>query len=564
MPAVEESKRKLAVAGLTAILLAAAVIAVAVGSSKDGIDIATSGGDAQIGRGITATTKAVQAICYPTAYKKTCEESLADANTTDTRQLIQTAINVTEANVGEALENFSLLQVAARDPATKEAFRVCEDVLDRASADLRRTVGKMADFDFTKNDAFVADLRTWLSAAVTSQETCVDAFENTTGDTGEKMKKLLETATELTSNGLAMVTELATVINSFNLGSLGDMFGGIRRLLTAAEEENRRVAQEINTLTPDIVVAQDGSGQFETITEAIAAVKSDAQNSTVIHVKAGVYNEYVSIPKGKNKVVMIGDGPETTKVTGNKSIAGGVPTFYTATVDVNSEDFMGKDIGFENTAGFDGYQALALRVSGDRAIFYNVKIDGYQNSLCADAYRQFYRNCTITGTTDFVFGDALALFQNCTFIARNPGANQESVIFAQGRNDSNSNSVFVIQNGRITAEPTLLQVQPPDHSYLGHLWKPYSRTIIMHTEIDNFINPAGWSAWIGKLGIDTCYYGEYENTGPGSETKTRVTWPGIRKITPQIAKTWTGSVIYVDDGWIKKSQVQYDPNLKEI
>lgn len=230
---------------------------------------------------------------------------------------------------------------------------------------------------------------------------------------------------------------------------------------------------------------------------------------------------------------------------------------------MNSEDFMAKDIGFENSAGPDGFQAVALRVSGDRAIFHNVKVDGYQNSLCADVYRQFYRDCTITGTIDFVFGDALALFQNCTFIARKPGPNQECVVVAQGRNDSNSNSAFVIQNGRITAEPALLEAQPPVQSYLGRPWKPFSRTIIMHTEIDNFINPAGWSTWIGKVGLDTCYYGEYENSGPGSETKNRVTWPGIHTVTPEIAKTWTGSVMYASDAWITESAVQYDPNLKQ-
>ncbi|KAG6392966.1 hypothetical protein SASPL_147195 [Salvia splendens] len=244
----------LAVAGLTPILLVAAVIAVAVGSSKDGIDIATSGGDAETGRsgrGISATIKAVQAICSPTAYKETCVESLTDANTTDTRQLIERAINVTVANVEEALESSTLLQEAAKDPATKE---------------------------HSETNAFVADLRTWLSAVVTNQETCVDAFENTTGDNSEEMKKVLETATELASNGLAMVTELATVISSFNLGSLGDMFGGSRRLLMAAEEEKRMLAQEIGTLAPDIVVAQDGTGQFVTIAEAVAAVKGDAEN----------------------------------------------------------------------------------------------------------------------------------------------------------------------------------------------------------------------------------------------------------------------------------------------
>ncbi|XP_042029891.1 probable pectinesterase/pectinesterase inhibitor 58 [Salvia splendens] len=257
----------LAVAGLTPILLVAAVIAVAVGSSKDGIDIATSGGDAETGRsgrGISATIKAVQAICSPTAYKETCVESLTDANTTDTRQLIERAINVTVANVEEALESSTLLQEAAKDPATKEHSE--------------RTIGKIAEFDYLRTNAFVADLRTWLSAVVTNQETCVDAFENTTGDNSEEMKKVLETATELASNGLAMVTELATVISSFNLGSLGDMFGGSRRLLMAAEEEKRMLAQEIGTLAPDIVVAQDGTGQFVTIAEAVAAVKGDAEN----------------------------------------------------------------------------------------------------------------------------------------------------------------------------------------------------------------------------------------------------------------------------------------------
>lgn len=332
--ASEESKRKFAVAGLTSILLVAAVIAVSIGS-KSGGPTEGDGGAGEEGVDISASTKAVEAICASTTYTETCEESLADANTTDTRQLVEMAINVTVSTVAGVLKNSSLLDKAASDPATKEAFKVCEDVLDRAAADLRRTVEKIAEFDFLKTDEFVADLSTWLSAVVTNQETCVDAFENTTGDTGERMRELLRTATELSSNGLAMIASFSAALSSFNFGSLLGG-GGSRRLLSAAEEEalvNRRLS-EVKTLSrkPDIVVAPDGTGQFKTINEAVAAVKSGGENFTVIQVKGGVYREYVSIPKGKNKVVMIGDGHNITRIVGNKSLAGGVPTFYTATV----------------------------------------------------------------------------------------------------------------------------------------------------------------------------------------------------------------------------------------
>lgn len=85
----------------------------------------------------------------------------------------------------------------------------------------------------------------------------------------------------------------------------------------------------------------------------------------------------------------------------------------------------------------------------------------------------------------------------------------------------------------------------------------------MQTVIEGFIDPAGWSEWTIQVGLDTCYFGEYENTGPGSDVKNRVKWPGIRKVTPDVAKTWTGSTMYGGDGWITESGVEYDPNLKE-
>lgn len=49
--------------------------------------------------------------------------------------------------------------------------------------------------------------------------------------------------------------------------------------------------------------------------------------------------------------------------------------------------------------------------------------------------------------------------------------------------------------------------------------------------MSDVINPAGWLEWDGDLGLSTLYYREYKNTGPGSNTSQRVTWPGYQVIT---------------------------------
>ncbi|KAL0367767.1 UNVERIFIED_CONTAM: putative pectinesterase/pectinesterase inhibitor 28 [Sesamum radiatum] len=433
------------------------------------------------------STKAVQSICAPTDYKDTCEQSLSHSNATDPKELIKAAFEFIEKN---------------------------------------RSFDTVGEFDASKANEYLEDLKTWLSAVITNHETCIDAFENTTG--GEHCQR-----------------------------AEASLRGRSRSIHIQQRKESHGIAAKCRG-------GPRWKRAVQTISAAIASVPQKNNQTFVIHVKAGVYKEYVEIPKKVNKIVLIGDGPLKTRISGRKNYAEGVKTFHTATVAVNADDFIAKDIGFENTAGALGHQAVALRVSGDRAIFYNVHIDGYQDTLYAHTYRQYYRDCSISGTIDFIFGDAIALFQNCKFVVRKPGPNQACMVTAQGRVERHSLGATVIQNGDFVAEPALLQATPPVKVYLGRPWKQLSRTIIMQSNIGGFVAPEGWSVWQGTFALDTLYYAEYQNHGPGSDLKNRVTWPGIQHFSPQMAESWTGGRIYGGDEWIRNSGVPYVPTMMKV
>ncbi|KAL0393267.1 UNVERIFIED_CONTAM: putative pectinesterase/pectinesterase inhibitor 21 [Sesamum radiatum] len=494
---------KAAVAGLAAILVVAMVVAVAVGVTRKNAEVESSPASNGGGSISAGSTKAVQSICAPTDYKQTCESSLSHANSTDPKELIKAAFDFTVKNIGDIVKNSPLFKEAANDDSTKQALGICQEVLDVAIDDLTRSFNKVGAFDASKANEYVEDLKTWLSAVVTNQETCIDAFENTTGDTGEKMKNLLKTAREMSSNGLAMVNDMSSILSSLQLGNAASRklllsekigYGGDPTDYAPGEEpqfsldSNRRHLLSAASLKPNAVVAQDGSGQFKTISAAIATIPPKNEQTFVIHVKAGVYNEAVQIPKKMNKIVLIGDGPLKTRITGRKNFAEGVKTYHTATVAVNADEFFAKDIGFENTAGALGHQAVALRVSGDRAVFYNVHIDGYQDTLYAHTYRQYYRDCSISGTIDFIFGDAQALFQNCKFVV------QPNCMITPRPHRTPQSGCY--SHPDISRPPSFTT-----HKVLGRR-KQLSRTIIMQSNIGGFIAPEPWAGTLGLFGAE--------------------------------------------------------------
>jgi pectinesterase len=235
--------------------------------------------------------------------------------------------------------------------------------------------------------------------------------------------------------------------------------------------------------------------------------------------------------------------------------------FHELPAAVLGDNFVAKNIGFENNAGAIKHQAVALRVSADYAIFYNCSMDGHQDTLYTHAKRQFYRDCSISGTIDFVFGDASAVFQNCKFLVRKPLENQQCIVTAQGRKMRRQPSALIIQSSTITAHPDLFPERKQFKSYLGRPWKEYSRTIIMESFIDDLIQPEGWLPWLGTFGLKTCWYTEFNNYGPGSSKNLRVKWNGIKTINRQHAMDFTPGRFLKGDSWIKATGIPYTPFL---
>ncbi|XP_047321162.1 pectinesterase 2-like [Impatiens glandulifera] len=277
------------------------------------------------------------------------------------------------------------------------------------------------------------------------------------------------------------------------------------------------------TYLPQIIyVAKDGTGQYNTIGAAIAASPNYSTSRTYIKVKPGIYRENIVVPEIKTMLTLIGYGMYKTIVSGDRSNGSGFHTDKTATADIYGQNFLAVDITIENTAGAANQQAVALK-SEAQSTFYRCRFLGYQDTLYAKAGMQFYRDCEIFGTVDFIFGNAAVVFQNCRIFALEPLPGQLNTITAQGRDNSKEEVGTIFHNCTILGA---VDLQGSVKTYFGRPWRFYSRVVIMQSEIHPLIDPQGWMKWDDTSPLDKLFYAEYDNRGTGADTSRRVTWPG--------------------------------------
>lgn len=243
-------------------------------------------------------------------------------------------------------------------------------------------------------------------------------------------------------------------------------------------------------------------------------------------------------------------------------VIGAYPYLYSScflATAVSGMGFIARDITFQNTAGAANHQAVALRVESDKSSFFRCSIEAYQDTLYAHNQRQFYKNCTIYGTVDFIFGNAAVVFQNCHLLLRLPLSFQSNTVTAQGRTISAQNTGFSFQNCTIDAAPELVATGQGIQSFLGRPWKLYSRTVFLESLMSNYINPAGWLEWNNTFALSTLFYGEYQNSGPGAAFGQRVNW-STQITDPTVASKYTVSFIEGME-WLPQTNLDFAPNL---
>eukprot|EP00850_Spirogloea_muscicola_P007043 SM000034S12797 [mRNA] locus=s34:916252:919130:+ [translate_table: standard] len=284
-----------------------------------------------------------------------------------------------------------------------------------------------------------------------------------------------------------------------------------------------------SSIVPDLVVALDGSGHYKTIHDALSAAPAGSSTRrTVIYIKGGVYTEYPVVEYNQPFLTLIGDPSGKTIITGShyagqKTPDGSYGTENSQTFWVNATDFIAEGITFANTKHSDHHtsdeQAVALKVSGDRAAFYDCTILGSQDTLYVEQNRQYYKNCYIAGHTDFIFGEALAFFENCTMAVTAPGGG----ITAQHRTTATERSGFSFVGGRIISDTTDGIVHK---SWLGRVWGVYAVVVFANVVIqEDVIKKPGWGFVSGVSTTNVkAFMGEYKCTGVDYDVSERVSW----------------------------------------
>ncbi len=317
------------------------------------------------------------------------------------------------------------------------------------------------------------------------------------------------------------------------------------------------------------IVAQDGSGDYNTVQAAFDAVTPNYTGKWYIYVKNGTYYEKLILAAGKINVVLVGESKENTILTyddysGKNANSSGTSTSYSVAID--ADDFEAQNITFRNTA--TAAQAVALRTNGDRQEYYNCNILGFQDTYYtwggSRAHRVYTQKCLIQGSVDFIFGRDIVVFDSCTI-----NCNRNNGTLTAANTDAGYLYGYVFNNCTISTDVTGFDGFAINNFYLGRPWQSSPRTVFINCYEPANLNAEGWQQWgATKPGL----YAEYNCFGPGSGYSTRFsTWtadvkPTVSQLTSEEAAAYTLANIYAKntsnapygDNWLpSKEPIDY-------
>ncbi|THG19914.1 hypothetical protein TEA_012778 [Camellia sinensis var. sinensis] len=514
----------------------------------------------------------IRSVCKSTPYPDVCFDSLKlSISINISPNILSSLLQSLQTALSEAGKLFNLFsQLGPSNIIEKQrgAVQDCKDLHQITVSCLQISVSRVNSANTQK----LADARTFLNAALTNKNTCLEGHDFPSGPLKPTLVNSIITTYKHVRNSLSILSgsnfEPPAALNGHNkrrrLMGMGFPEWGV-------SGKDRRILQSSgDAYDPSqvLTVAADGSGNFTTVTDAVNFAPNNSDMEAMLKWKW----------KWKWKCLE----------TGNRSVVDGWTTFRSATVAVSGDGFLASDITFENRAGPEKYQAVALRINADLAAMYKCTIIGiqhsikkahagavhsdhwctiigYQDTLYVHSFRQFYRECDIYGTIDFIFGNAAVAFQASNIVSRKPMPGQFTVITAQSRDIPDKNTGISIQNCSIVAAEDLYNMNNSGSSkiksYLGRPWKVYAQMVYIESYIDEFIDLAGWTEWPSsdpQGGLDSLCNGEYENSGPGSGTENRVSWAGYHVMDYYDASNFTVYEFITGDEWLDSTSFPYD------
>ncbi|KAJ8752553.1 hypothetical protein K2173_005442 [Erythroxylum novogranatense] len=285
--------------------------------------------------------------------------------------------------------------------------------------------------------------------------------------------------------------------------------------------------------TPKMVkVRQDGSGEFKTVTEAVNSVPADNKQRVIIDIGPGIYKEKITVERNKPFITFYG-APGNVPTLSFDGTAAKYGTVYSATLQVDAPFFTAANLIIENTAPkpdgvSKGAQALAMRIGGDMATFYNVRFLGFQDTLCDDRGRHFFKDCYIEGTVDFIL-------ENTELYAK--ADEGMTVIAAHARSSQAEDTGFSFVHCKVTGKGS--------GAMLGRAWTEMPKVVFAYTTMSEVVDPAGWSNNNHPDRDAKVYFAEYKSSGAGGGAPTRA--PFTKQLSDEEVK------IFISLGFIEGS-----------
>ncbi|XVF31474.1 hypothetical protein REPUB_Repub16aG0149200 [Reevesia pubescens] len=297
-------------------------------------------------------------------------------------------------------------------------------------------------------------------------------------------------------------------------------------------------------ISKTIIIDQSGHGNFITIQKAIDFIPSNNAAWIRIHVKAGIYNEKVNIPRDKPNILLEGESREMTII----QFGDGGDSITSSTFSLYAEEFVAMDITFKNTHNLQPGKPItwapAALINADKAAFYRCGFISLQDTLTDSQGRHYFESCYIQGAVDFIWGNGRSLYERSILnvTASLLGRGLTAYITAQARDSTIDTSGFVFKYCSIVGTGP---------AYLGRAYKKFARVLFYKTTMSNIIVPEGWSAWNSAGEENSIVFAEVDCEGPGADKSKRVPWE--KNLSAQDLNYLVNVNTFVNKGgWIQK------------